>query len=651
MIQENITKNELLVLPLQEAEKWTRQIAPVLDVKHTDLMAVFRCIQNTSGNFLKDPKSHSNNAIVKHCGLDPGSAKKWLLEMSGLGTMNKKPLIAALPCLYLIENSGSSPELICSPVYVRPPAQESSSLENYRDKLNENNLRVLTQWNAKRSSEPKQKMSDMLIKCANEGKTISSLVQKQITEIFSKYMQGSNITLEKQRFVYHKFVRPVLRKGIQQGILGFYQISLQGKALQALYWNHQQEIDFWYEVILKAYEQHVASDLPISDASEPEEYLTQLANYPKESLNDFQISIIEEFYMICYFLSHNISKETVSLIDDMGATSEEESVLEQGGTDISQLLDILAQFPLAVAGERLKVGPADLKKLEKNGNVLHTQYPVHGQKKNFYLSIERIPAAVLSAKRRLEKNGDSSQILLLSIMGVRDFLRREQIDIFTELENTAFFQKLPWYERTLRTVMGKKKLYPQELKYFREKYKKQNEEIIRQMRKKLSDSRRSLDNALTQRMENKTKALKNSQPNATGVGKVIIEDKAKIKLYLQKIVDVLDEAWRNKEYPNRVYLLRKMPEFGNEDNMIYFLKKNGGGAIYSFFIKVDKPDFTWPILVSRRYIRRDGKKILAEVRRQMDEQRRALQIPNQEKYDVLVHMESFLERTLAKLDS
>ncbi len=234
VVQKNNTQDELLVLPLQEAEKWARQITTDWG-DYNDLRTVFWFIRDASENFLKDPKLHNDSAIIKHCGLNPETTKEWLLELSGFGTMNKKPLIAALPCLYLTGGYGKPSELTCFPVYVRPQARESSNLENYKDKLNENNLRVLTQWNAERYSKPKQEMSDMLIQCANEGKTISFLIQKQITEIFARYMEGTNVTSDKQRFVYHNFVRPILQTLIQQEVLSFHQVSLQGKVLQALY--------------------------------------------------------------------------------------------------------------------------------------------------------------------------------------------------------------------------------------------------------------------------------------------------------------------------------------------------------------------------------------------------------------------------------
>ncbi len=369
--------------------------------------------------------------------------------------------------------------------------------------------------------------------------------------------------------------------------------------------------------------------------------------------------------MICRFVPHSIVREAAGLID-AEAVSEE----KQSKTDINRLLDILTQFPRVVTGEELKLESTDLKKLEKNKNVLHASYSVHKQEKNFYLSVERISDALLYAKQQIKEHKDTSQFLLLSMMGVRYFSGREQIEIFTELENAVFFQELSWYDRIFRIILGKKKLHPVELIRLRKEHEEHKEKIISQielihLRKEhkehkehhedkkevinqINNSHQISHNEDVQSINDKTNTL-NLQQDDVNVEQIdVIEEKEKIRLYLQKVVDILDEAWRNKEYPNRIYLLSKMPEFGNEDNMVYFLKKNGSGTVYSFFVKVDKPEFVWPILISQRYLRHDGKKTLIQIRSQMDQQS-ALGIPDQESYDILVHVESFLERILSKM--
>ena len=87
-----------------------------------------------------------------------------------------------------------------------------------------------------------------------------------------------------------------------------------------------------------------------------------------------------------------------------------------------------------------------------------------------------------------------------------------------------------------------------------------------------------------------------------------------------------------------------------EDELMFFMKKYCIHKVYSFFIKIDKPEYVWPFFITRRYLRRNGKKMLANVRDEMKVQRAAL-MPNQERYDVLTHIEGFLEKVLPKIGS
>jgi len=108
----------------------------------------------------------------------------------------------------------------------------------------------------------------------------------------------------------------------------------------------------------------------------------------------------------------------------------------------------------------------------------------------------------------------------------------------------------------------------------------------------------------------------------------------------------LDRAWDSGMFPNREFLLQRFQEF-NEDTLITFLKKHARKEIFSFRIRHDKPEYVWPIMISRRYLRQKGKALLSKYASEADEQRNAL-MPNQEKFDVATSIEDFLNRVFAK---
>ena len=118
----------------------------------------------------------------------------------------------------------------------------------------------------------------------------------------------------------------------------------------------------------------------------------------------------------------------------------------------------------------------------------------------------------------------------------------------------------------------------------------------------------------------------------------------------QKILEILDSAWLNKVYPNRTYLLERIPEIDSENKLMFFMKKHCSHKVFSFFIKIEKPEYVWPIFITRRYLRSNGKKMLSNIQKEIKTQKESL-MPNQERYDELIYVEEFLERTLPRLSS
>lgn len=113
------------------------------------------------------------------------------------------------------------------------------------------------------------------------------------------------------------------------------------------------------------------------------------------------------------------------------------------------------------------------------------------------------------------------------------------------------------------------------------------------------------------------------------------------------MVTELDHAWDKNMLPNRNFLIEKYPIF-NEETIINFLKKYGRTEILSFRIMHEKPEYLWPILISRRYVKAKGKAMLAKAKHDADEQRKAM-MPNQEKFDIATALEDFLNRILPKM--
>ena len=122
----------------------------------------------------------------------------------------------------------------------------------------------------------------------------------------------------------------------------------------------------------------------------------------------------------------------------------------------------------------------------------------------------------------------------------------------------------------------------------------------------------------------------------------------KLQHIIHKIINLLDQAWDKEIYPNRLYLLKNLAEMESEEKLVSFIKKYASKDIYSFTIKSQKSEYNWPILISRRYLIKKGAKLQKKIEESIKNLQNAV-LPDQNSYDILNSVESFLSRTLYKI--
>ncbi|MEM7184517.1 MAG: hypothetical protein AAF518_26710, partial [Spirochaetota bacterium] len=117
------------------------------------------------------------------------------------------------------------------------------------------------------------------------------------------------------------------------------------------------------------------------------------------------------------------------------------------------------------------------------------------------------------------------------------------------------------------------------------------------------------------------------------------------KELLKSIIRILNSAWDQGLFPDREYLVKEMGENISEEEVISFLKKFANKEILSFKIKTKLDKYSWPILISKQYIKRKGAALLDKAQQETENQRRS-KMPNQEKYDIYISLEDFLQRLI-----
>jgi hypothetical protein len=278
---------------------------------------------------------------------------------------------------------------------------------------------------------------------------------------------------------------------------------------------------------------------------------------------------------------------------------------------------------------------------------------------DFLLYKKNVYPAVVHARSQLYEKGDYTEMKILMQMDVARILEGEQLKVYLNAEEHLLFLRLPWYIRIIRALFSSKKIKDTEKEKIKEEVRR--EEIEKQVEYKRKEASKK-----TKEIARKKIGEEESQSEEKPQVDLYQEDVKKLKETIQKderaeqimnkVLDVLDEAWNNKELPNRLTLLERVPDFEhNEDYLIQFLKKYGKGKIFSFRIiphnpkspKIDlnDPIYVWPILITKRYIVRNGQKLLKQAMEEVDEQKNAL-MPVQQKFDIATSIEDFLTRVL-----
>ncbi len=286
-------------------------------------------------------------------------------------------------------------------------------------------------------------------------------------------------------------------------------------------------------------------------------------------------------------------------------------------------------------------------------DVLNVEFPLRGKVFTFLLAKPKIYPAVIAARKSLDEKGDETEVRILSSMGVGRHLEGDQLHAFEDLEDRIFFDRLPFFTRLWRALFGRRRISKEESVMIRERMRK--EELEEQIQIKKKDAERTTRRIAEEQIEKKKKGPTdddvvpaNTFEEQTAKTKESMRIDERAEEVLRKVIDLLDAAWDRKELPNRTNVLDGVPEFeGNEDTMIFFLKKYGRKQIYSFRVMREDPKFLWPILISRRYIQRHGKRLLRESMDEADRQRKAM-MPEQEKFDVATAIEDFLTKLMAR---
>ncbi|MCE9500218.1 MAG: hypothetical protein K8R21_06945 [Leptospira sp.] len=307
---------------------------------------------------------------------------------------------------------------------------------------------------------------------------------------------------------------------------------------------------------------------------------------------------------------------------------------------------------IRVQGEPLT--PELVQLVISNDQICFTEYSDHKNYFEYVLHKSCIPQAIEFAKLLYKNSNNDTEIRILARMNIGELVSPEQKKDFEQHELKSLFKYLSFFTRLWRSIFGNVVVHKFEANQIRARQEVlQRQRIQQQKMKKMEEEKtRIAESRMKIKAEKSGQDATNEETEETETeetgASMNPEQEKEVKEQMQNLVNIVDEGWNAGIYPDRTFLLQNLKGKMTEEQLVMFLKKYSQKELYSFIIKTHTEKFPWPILISRHYLKRYGRKLLDKAKKESDEQRSGL-MPNQEKFDISSAIEDFLERTLPKI--
>lgn len=286
--------------------------------------------------------------------------------------------------------------------------------------------------------------------------------------------------------------------------------------------------------------------------------------------------------------------------------------------------------------------------LLSNPLIFHIEHEDSQSVNVYVLHKNSVKEAIYLAKRLYEDTGNDLEIRVLSRMHIVDSLDEIQKKTFMEVETLSLFKYLNIFVRIWRTLFGKNNISEVEAELLRSRLDQSQKRSIELFKAK------EIEEETKRRVQEKLKSSKQESSGKKSGTKPKQEAQPKrsqeITQMLEKITSILDSAWESGTYPDREFLSASIGDAYTEEELLELMKKNFSKEILSFQIKSasQSPKFKWPILVTRDYLKKNGKNLLQKTKKEYDKEKTAV-VPDQDKFDLYSSLEEFLERTMKKI--
>ncbi len=631
-------ENAMEVLELTQATELAQAMEARGDFKFKGIFALFNAILDWTNKFTQNGILPTYEQLERDVQIPPDKLKEYMQELLGRGS-SKARLIFALPSVDI--TSGANSELIRHLIYCRPTKGDGPTVRRYVQAYVDRNSSVLAKWISRRRPETGPKTAEFLHGKIEEGRLHDTQAGAEIARMFYNDLDN---TPQHRKITYALITKPVIQKLLTDGHLVLIKPAPNAflPKYRGIYYGGMEEMEARFRVLAEYFANTIVHDpsllqggtTDIHRAATGMDRATFAALPPGAKQCVMEISLM------------------AGKLEKMRNEKKESEVKQSMDT----IMGDLSKAGRLVEVDRIKdMNDETRSRIINSSTCLHADYAVSGRVATFVLHKECIPPAVKSARELYDKSGNDTEVQVLNSMNIQKHLNPDELKAFNDLHERTMFDRLPWFTRIWRSMFGKDKIKPAEKEKVRQAMEKAAME--ERLRIQKAEARRAQKELASERV----KAEKQVKEKAAAAvadedaepreltpeeKQAAVEREAEVAEQLQKITDCLDEAWNQGLMPNRTYLVENVKGF-DESTLINFLKKHARKNVFSFRVKNESPKYQWPILISRNYIKRNGRSMLNKAIEDSDKQRKA-NMPNQEKFDVSSAIEEFLNKILQK---
>ncbi|MCE9598448.1 MAG: hypothetical protein K8S54_10810 [Spirochaetia bacterium] len=614
------------VLDLQQSTEYAQALEARGDFKFKGIFKVFQTILDWTTKFSSTNILPSVDQIAKDVEIPADRLNLYLLELQGRGS-SKEKFIESIPYVDLATEG-----LVPMIVFARPTKADGTSGRRYAEAYRDKSLQSIKKYLSLRRPLSYDDFEKLIRTYVDSGKLGELQAGSEISRLF---FQDPDPNTRKK---YHQhFVIPIYRKLVEEKHL----VALPEGKPRVLLYNTPDELWNRYFILADMFLASVGEHGKFSDRPDPMELGAYLNGYDPARVDGMRPGYKQahgELILLCGLLEKRREEETE----------------RKKKEELQKLTDEVARQARVTDVRRYDKYAEELRsQMLRSSGILQVEIPSGSRMTQYILHKTRVKDAIKSARETFDQTGDPSEVRVLSAMSIEDSLNPEELKAFHELEQRTYLEHLPWLVRVWRALFGSGKLKPEEVKKIKQKVQREQAEASLRIRKVEAErSKKELVSKKVKGAEPKSenrpepKSADESGEDEDVVHKNVVMDE-KIQETVRGMVQELDHAWERNLLPNRNFLIEKFPTF-NEETIINFLKKYGRTEILSFRVPHDKPEYLWPILITRRYVKAKGKAMLSKAKHDADEQRTAM-MPNQEKFDVATALEDFLTRILVKI--